>query len=138
MRVFLDTNVLASAFGTRGLCGDVLRLILAEHELIVGEVVAAKLQRVLKKKFGVPAPIVKEVDDFLRGYHVDPRPHDSAEVKLSDRSDRLVVISALNARADILITGDREMLALARRTHGLRIMNPREFFALAAGRGKTR
>ena len=39
MRVFLDTNVLASAFGTRGLCADVLRLIMAEHELITGEVV---------------------------------------------------------------------------------------------------
>ena len=32
MRVFLDTNVQVSAFATRGLCADVLRLVLAEHE----------------------------------------------------------------------------------------------------------
>ena len=35
MRVLLDTNVLASAAATRGLCADVLRVVLAEHELVV-------------------------------------------------------------------------------------------------------
>ena len=35
MRVFLDTNVLVAAFATRGLCADVFRLVLAEHELLV-------------------------------------------------------------------------------------------------------
>tara|TARA_Y100000590_G_C15710915_1_gene1010249 strand:+ start:1307 stop:1432 length:126 start_codon:yes stop_codon:yes gene_type:complete len=39
MKVFLDTNVLVSAFATRGLCADVMRVILTEHELLIGEVV---------------------------------------------------------------------------------------------------
>ena len=47
MRVFLDTNVLVSAFATRGLCADVLRLILAEHTLVTGEVVLRELRRAL-------------------------------------------------------------------------------------------
>ena len=54
MRVFLDTNVLASAFGTRGLCADVLQIILGEHDLVTGEVVIEELRRVLLKKFGMP------------------------------------------------------------------------------------
>lgn len=29
MRVFLDTNVLVSALATRGLCADVLRIVVA-------------------------------------------------------------------------------------------------------------
>jgi len=33
MRVFLDTNVLVAAYATHGLCEDVFRVILAEHEL---------------------------------------------------------------------------------------------------------
>ena len=31
MKVFLDTNVLASAAATRGLCADVLREVFASH-----------------------------------------------------------------------------------------------------------
>lgn len=38
MRVFLDTNVLVSAFSTRGFSSDVFRLVPAEHEMMTGEV----------------------------------------------------------------------------------------------------
>ena len=37
MRVFLDTKVLVSAFLTRGICEDVVNVVLAEHQLGVGE-----------------------------------------------------------------------------------------------------
>ena len=66
MKVFLDTNVLVSAFATRGLCADLVNAILAEHELVVGETVLRELQRVLKQKLRVPADIVEETDRFLR------------------------------------------------------------------------
>ena len=54
MRVFPDTNVLASAFGTRGLCADALRLVLAGHELVTGEIVIEELRGVLRRKFALP------------------------------------------------------------------------------------
>ncbi len=133
MRVFLDTNVLASAFGTRGLCTDVLRLIIAEHDLVVGEVVIAELREVLKRKFGVTASTVAEVEGFLRGYHVEPRPRASLNLPLRDRADVLVVTSALRAHADVLVTGDSEMLALRKTPERLRILSPRQFWTLAAG-----
>jgi predicted nucleic acid-binding protein len=47
MRVCLDTNVLVAAVATRGLAADVLRLTLAEHDLLVPEVVLTELRRVL-------------------------------------------------------------------------------------------
>ena len=49
MRIFPDTNVLACAFGKRGLCADVPRLVLAEHELVTGEVVIEELRAVPKR-----------------------------------------------------------------------------------------
>jgi predicted nucleic acid-binding protein len=49
LRGFLDTNVLVSAFATRGLCADVLRHVLTEHELLTGEVVLAELRRALRE-----------------------------------------------------------------------------------------
>lgn len=131
MRVFLDTNVLASAFGTRGLCADVIRVILGEHELLTGEVVLEELLRVMSRKFGVPIDTVKEMGVFLRGYHVEPKPHRLPELGLSERGDLMVVASAVAARAEILVTGDREMLALKRKPEGLRIISPREFWNLA-------
>ena len=52
MRVFLDTNVLVAAYATRGLCEDVFRVILAEHELVVSDTVLAEFERVLGQKLG--------------------------------------------------------------------------------------
>lgn len=60
MRVFLDTNVLVSAFTTRGLGADVFRLVLAEHELIVGRIVLEELRGVLREKIGLPESAVRE------------------------------------------------------------------------------
>jgi len=37
VKVFLDTNILVSATATRGLCADVLREVLASHQLIVSD-----------------------------------------------------------------------------------------------------
>ena len=138
MKVFPDTNVLASAFGTRGLCADVLRIILGEHELVTGEVVLEELRGVLRRKFGVPAETVKEIESFLRGYHVEPEPRQVPKIILRDRNDLLVVGSALNAKAEILITGDQEILDLIEKPEGLRIVNPREFWNLAASKKKRR
>jgi predicted nucleic acid-binding protein len=91
VRVFLDTNVLASALGTRGLCVDVLRLVLAEHELITGEVVIEELRGVLGRKFRMPAGTVKEIETFLRGYHLEPKPREPPRLPLSDPNDLLIV-----------------------------------------------
>ena len=130
MRVFPDTNVLARAFGTRGLCADVLRVILAEHELVSGEVVIEELRGVLRRKFGVPADTVQEIESFIRGYWVEAKPHQLPNLRLSDRGDLIVVGSAINARAEILITGDHEILALKPQPERLRIVSPREFWNL--------
>ena len=134
MRVFLDTNVLASAFGTHGLCADVLQLIVAEHELVTGEVVVEELRRTLSKKFGMPADIVKGHERFLRGYHVEPKPRQLPDLNLSEQADLMVVGSAINAKAEVVLTGDREILALAKKPAGLKIMSPREFWNFAARR----
>jgi putative PIN family toxin of toxin-antitoxin system len=132
LRVFLDTNVLASAFGTRGLCADVLQLILDNHELLTGELVIEELRRALSTKFGMPADIVKGYERFLRGYHVEPKPVHLPDLDLRERNDLIVVESAINAKAEILITGDKEMLALKKKPKDLRIIDPREFWNLTA------
>lgn len=58
MKAFLDTNVLVSAFATRGLCADLFRLALAEHELITTDIVLTELEGVLRERFGIPTDTV--------------------------------------------------------------------------------
>ena len=138
VRVFPDTNVLASALGTRGLCADVLRLILGEHELVTGEVVIEELRSVLRRKFRVSADTVNDIESFLRGYHVEPKPRELPNLKLGDHNDLVVVGSALNSKAEILVTGDQEILELEEKPKALRILSPRGFWNLAAGKEKSK
>jgi len=65
MRVFLDTNVLVSAFATRGLCADLVRHLLVDHELLTGEVNLTELRRVLKTKLRVPKATVDSIEELI-------------------------------------------------------------------------
>ncbi|HEV2473748.1 MAG TPA: hypothetical protein VGS41_13820, partial [Chthonomonadales bacterium] len=64
----LDTNVLVSAFTTRGLCADLFLRVLAEHELLCAEVVLEELDRVLTDRFRVPTIAVNDILVLLRNF----------------------------------------------------------------------
>ncbi len=128
MRVFLDTNVLVSAFATRGLCADLFRAVIAEHELVVGEVVLSELQRVLLTRFRVPEEHVRQIEELLRSYEVVPRPAAMDPVPVRDASDRWVLANARAGGVDVLVTGDADLLAVAN-TAGLPILSPRDFWS---------
>jgi uncharacterized protein len=133
VRVFLDTNVLVSAFATRGLAADVFRVVLAEHELVIGEVVLTELRRVLRERFRVPTEVIDEIEALLRTYEVIPPPPVPSTVEVRDETDRWVLASAESAAADVLVTGDRDLLAIASAT-SVRILNPRNFWESLRGR----
>lgn len=127
MKVFPDTNVLVSAFTTRGLCADVFRSILAEHDLVLGRPVLDELERVLSQRFRMPAPEVDAVLDFLKDYPIAEAEGEPPNPDIRDPDDRPVLASAIVAGADILVTGDRDLLVLGQ-IKGLRIVNPRGFW----------
>jgi len=129
VRIFLDTNVLVSAIGTRGICADILRVTLAEHRLIVGEVVLAELGPLLQRKFQVTPELAKETEEFLRreGEVVGQAP--ALGIAVRDESDVAVPEQAVAGAADVLVTGDQDLLAIAA-TVSLRILSPRGFWEL--------
>jgi putative PIN family toxin of toxin-antitoxin system len=129
VRVFLDTNVLVSAFATRGLCADVMRQVLAEHELIIGEVVLRELRKALRVKLRLPPATVTAIEELLRESEVIPRPRTPSDLEVRDPDDRWVLASAIAGRADVLVTGDRDLLEVAARSP-LRIIDPRGFWTL--------
>lgn len=129
MRVFLDTNVLVSAFATRGLCADVFRHIVAEHSLVTGEVVLKELRRVLRTRIRLPIRTIDAIEDFLREQEVVPRPDKAANIALRDPDDKWILASALAAKVDVLVTGDRDLLDLGPNAP-IRILDPRGFWTL--------
>lgn len=130
MKIFADTNVLVSAFTARGLCADLLEIILADHQLITGEIVLTELERVLISKLNVPQDKVSSTLLFLRKYHVEPIPDKPNDVKVRDEDDRWVLESALRAKADILVTGDKDLLVLSKEISQIKIISPRGFWDL--------
>jgi len=127
MRVFLDTNVIASATATRGLCADVLRTVIEFHELVVCDHLVEEVRRVLKDKFGAPPDLIGDVVWLLSQDTISSEAKPTHELPLSDLADIAIVSSALNGAADILVTGDKEILGL-RRVGSLEILTPRQFW----------
>jgi len=129
LRVFLDTNVLVSALATRGVCADVLRVVLAEHSLVTSEVVLRELGRVLRKRIGLPPGAIKEIDEFLREHEVAPKPTAPAALPKRDPGDQWVLASAIESRTDVLVTGARDLLDIAAAAP-IKIVDPRGFWDL--------
>jgi putative PIN family toxin of toxin-antitoxin system len=127
VRVFLDTNVLVSAVGTRGLCADVLQTVLAEHDLVVGEAVLAELQHVLPKKMRLSPGLTQEVDAFLRHEGDVVATGAPAPAEPRDPDDIAVLEQAVAGQIDVLVTGDRDLLELDGKLP-FRILNPRGFW----------
>ena len=124
MRIFTDTNVLVSAFMTRGLCADLFEIIVAEHELLIGEPVITELKRILGKKFRAPAALIDRVEAELRLHTTIPRPRNPLKLPIRDKEDPLIVACALTGNAEIFVTGDQELLGL-QTVHDMPIISPR-------------
>jgi putative PIN family toxin of toxin-antitoxin system len=135
VRVCLDTNVLVAAFATRGLCADVLRTVLAEHDLVISDVILAEVRRTLAAKLKVPSDRIAAVEAVLRTVPIVPKPAEPSSLAIRDPADRWILATAIVGSAEVLVTGDRDLLAVARDSP-MPILEPRAFWGLLRGGGK--
>ena len=131
MRVFLDTNVLVSAFTARGLCADLYELVTIRHELIIGEPVKTELARILEDKLRVPHATLVRIICLLDEFEQVPAAKLPADLSMDDPADAAVVASAIGGRADVIVTGDKALQDL-RRVADIPVVSPRQcWIALA-------
>jgi putative PIN family toxin of toxin-antitoxin system len=125
--VFLDTNVLVSAFATRGLCADLFELVLLEHHLVLGGEVIGELRRALRRKLKLPPQVAEEIVSFVSEEASQIAGESPPAVLKADPADARVLGEALAAGADIFVTGDAALLRV-RMLRSMRIVSPRGFW----------
>ncbi len=130
MRVVFDTNVLVAAFAADGLCAKLLRRAnRREFALVLCPIILEELERVLKKKIGASAGEIRNAIDLLTEISTvagkDPSPSPPARL-VRDPDDDLILACTAAARAEILVTGDKDLLAIGRYGRA-KIIDPRAF-----------
>jgi hypothetical protein len=123
VRIFFDTNVLVSAFATRGLCADLFCHVLLEHELIVGEVVLVELRRALRDRIKLPRALLDEIGNLLRDAVLVPKPKAHLKLGIPDPDDEWI----------LGLGGGRK----GRRSRHRRFRAARNCLARAAARGQS-
>ena len=127
MRVILDTNVLVSAFASRGLCTDLLELVLLEHEFVIGRQVLDELNKALTAKLKLPPAQAKAIVDFVSGEAAQVIDQTGPARVRADPADARVLGEALAAKAVVFVTGDSALIGL-RAIENLEIVSPRGFW----------
>jgi putative PIN family toxin of toxin-antitoxin system len=132
LRIFFDTNVLASALMGHGLCPDLLDRAVIGHSVLLGAPVLEELHRVLTAKFRVPADLWRELESRLSELEQRPAAIVPMGVAIPDPTDVPILACAVSANADVFVTGDRALLEL-REVEGIPILSVRQFWQKLAG-----
>jgi uncharacterized protein len=135
LRIVLDTNVLLSGIAYPGsIPGKIMAAWRhGSVEVLLSTFILDELRRVLPRLSSRHGLSSAELDDLIdtlsiQAELVDPLAVDEGELR--DANDLPVLGSLLAAHADYLVTGDKDLLALAGR---FAIVTPAQFWARHGG-----
>jgi putative PIN family toxin of toxin-antitoxin system len=127
MRAVLDTNVIISALFWSGPPRRAVDLAVAgRFQVVTSAPLLAEIECVLAEDFRVPS---KRLDDILAdvlSYAEVVSPAQAVPVRVRDQADVKVIACAIGGRADFIVTGDRDLLALGE-VGSIRIVTVRAF-----------
>ena len=130
MRILIDTNVLISAALNANSNAYEKAASYPNHGLVCEQNVE-ELQRIFSKKFPHKLPaLYRFLSLALMTLELVPIPTDEylLEENIRDVKDRPILRAAINAKADILLTGDKDFLESGLTTP--KIMTPAGFLQL--------
>lgn len=115
MKWMLDTNVWVSGLATRGLCADLVRIVMRQHgsriELLICDAIRDETLRVLQGKFAASADRLRAARLALDLPDLVASPEWLPPQDFPDPDDVPIVAASLGAGA-VLVTGDRALLDL--------------------------
>lgn len=126
--------MLVAAFAARALCADVVRTALAEHDLVIGDVMLVELRRILASKLKQPRDRIEAVEAVLATVPSVPKPAEPSVLQIRDAADRWGLAAAVAGAAHVLVTGDQDSLVVAADS-AIQILDPRACWELLRTRG---
>jgi putative PIN family toxin of toxin-antitoxin system len=133
VKVVLDSSVLIAASISRaGVCAELLEDVLTHHELVISEFITEELSRKLRDKFNFPETEVRQLRRFLARMASTVVPTDLPTNVCRDPSDIPVLGTAVAAGASVLVTVDKDLLALGE-FQSIAIIKPGEFWRQTTG-----
>ena len=127
MKIVIDTNVVIAAFATRGLCKDIFEICLSAHTLVVSNELLDEMERKLEEVLRLPPPLTGEIIEFLSSVTERIKPARVPREDCRDPDDLHVLGAAVAAEAEVIITGDRDLLSL-NPYKSILILSPRAFW----------
>lgn len=125
MRILFDTNVLFAAFVSHGVCTGLYEESLLHARIVVSEDILRELSEKLLLKAGLSETETAEVITAIRSdAEVIPAQSFPSPV-CRDPDDDRILAAALAGGADLLVTGDQDLLIL-KQFEGIPILTPRE------------
>ena len=131
MRIVFDTNVLISAFIATGTCKDILEYAVETHEVIISPYILKELKEKLIEKLGFSTKDYRDIRDILK-QHLTVVTEKKSLQSFLDKDDIPILNLCLTVKADILVTGDKELLKL-RLIGNTKIIPPSEFWKIEKG-----
>jgi uncharacterized protein len=129
MKIVIDTNVLLSSFLTDGLAKRVFDLCIDNDEIYLSEWIFNGLKTKLENKFHVPEAEITHLIRFLKQISKIIEPKGSLYKESRDIKDNPILLLADNVKADLILTGDKDLLELIN-YNNTKIINPRTYYEL--------
>lgn len=127
MRVVLDTNVFVSGVLGGALAEVITRWQAGEFTVVVSDEIAREYLEVLRRpKFGLPAEVIDDIGAYLLQNADFVTPTEVLHVVPDDPEDDKFIEAAVAGEAELLVSGDRHLLAL-RNYQDLSIVTARDF-----------
>ncbi len=112
MRVMIDSNTFLSGIVFDGMERLLLRtLVHSDHVLLLAKFSVSEVERVLRRKF---PSMIQDYEDVLQSLDAEILPlPDKSEVEqcieiIRDDHDAPILASAIKARPDVFVTGDKD------------------------------
>lgn len=134
IRVVLDTNVYISVFTTpdRPLFAVWTAAVRRSYRLLTSPAIIRELSRILRKRFGWEDERVLGHAKLVAHVSTLVIPTEIPQVIAEDPADNHILACAATGKADLIVTGDKDLLRL-KEYQGIAIIRPADFLRILNG-----